>query len=206
MKIVGITGTIGSGKSEVSRVFSEGGAEVIDADTVAKALLNKNEAGYKAVTETFGKGILDGRGEIDRKKLAGLIFSDPEKVKTINALIHPLVHQRIVQRIREIEAQNDGAVVVIDAPLLIEAGFDKLVDHLVVIDPGDMEAAIARAAERIGITIEEARQRFSCQIPLKEKLKLADTIIVNDGTLEALREKAREIYQRLVKKEDEEKV
>ena len=206
MKIVGITGTIGSGKSEVAKVFSEEGAVVIDADVVAKNLLNRDEAGYRAVTETFGEEILDGRGDIDKKKLAGIVFSDPEKVKVVNALIHPLVHQWIIRRIQETEARNHDAVVVIDAPLLIEAGFDKMVDHLIVVAPGDPEAAVARAAKRLGITSEEARRRFSYQIPLEEKVKKADTIIVNDGTLQALREKAKEVYKRMIKKEEEEKV
>jgi dephospho-CoA kinase len=206
MKIVGVTGMIGSGKSEVAKVFSEEGAEVIDADTVVKTLLNRGEAGFQAVTEAFGKRILDERGNIDKKKLAGIIFSDPEKVKIINSLIHPLVHQRIMRKIEEIESRDNRAVIIIDAPLLIEAGFDKLVDHLILVAPGDPEASVARAAKRIGITIEEAKQRFSFQIPLEEKMKLADTVIINDGTLEALREKAREIYQRMIKKEEEEKV
>ncbi len=206
MKIVGITGTIGSGKSEVAKVFSEEGAVVIDADVVAKNLLNRDEVGYRAVTEAFGGEILDERGNIDKKKLAGIVFSDPEKVKIINALIHPLVHQWIVRRIQEVEAQNHDAVVVIDAPLLIEAGFDKMVDHLIVVTPGDLEAAVARAAKRLGITGEEAKRRFSYQIPLEEKVKKADTIIVNDGTLRALREKAKEVCKRMIKKEEEEKV
>lgn len=202
MKIVGITGTIGSGKSEVAKVFSEEGAVVIDADVEAKALLERGEAGYQAVIETFGNRILDEDGEIDRKKLADSAFRDPGKVKTLNALIHPLVHERIVRRIERVRGQDPSALVVIDAPLLIEAGFHKMVDHLVLVAPGDPETAISRAAKRIGITEEEARKRFSHQLPLEEKKKLADTIIVNDGTLEDLRAKAKDVVQRIKKKEE----
>ncbi len=195
---------IGSGKSEVAKVFSEEGAIVIDADTEAKALLNRGEAGYRAVREAFGDDILDEAGEIDKKKLAAIVFSDPERVKTINALIHPLVHERIMRQIDEIRKKNDRAMVVIDAPLLIEAGFHKIVDHLILVAPGDTEEAVRRAARRIGISVEEAKRRLSNQIPLSEKEKMADTIIVNNGTLQALREKAREITKRMMKKEDRE--
>ncbi len=202
MKIVGITGTIGSGKSEVAKVFAEEGAVVIDADVVAKNLLKRGEAGYRAVTGTFGKEILDEKGNIDKKVLAGIVFSDPEKVKTINDLIHPLVHQKIKSRIQEIGARNHDAVVVIDAPLLIEAGFDKMVDHLVVVAPGDLETAVARAAKRLGITKEEANRRLSYQIPLEEKVKKADAVIVNDGTLHALQKRAKEVWKRMMEKEE----
>ncbi len=204
MKIVGITGSIGSGKSEVARVFSEGGAHVIDADRVAKTLLRKGKAGHRAVADAFGEGVLDDEGEIDRKKLAQIIFADPEKVEKINRLIHPLVHGWIKRRIAEIGKNDRKAIVVIDAPLLIEAGFDKMVDHLVLVTPGDTETAVARAAKRIGITLEEARRRLACQMPLSEKKKRADILIANDGTLEALRRKAKVILESL-KKEEEKK-
>lgn len=206
MTILGITGTIGSGKSEVARVFAEDGAYVIDADTEAKALLGKEKEGYRAALEAFGMEILDGEGNIDTKKLAEIVFSDPKKVEEINSIIHPLVHKSIMKKVQKIKMKDNEAVIVIDAPLLIEAGFQKVVDHLILVSSTDTERAIRRAAKRIGISVEEAKRRASYQIPLEEKERMSDIIIMNNGTLGALRKKAREVYRGMIKKEDSERV
>ncbi len=202
MTIIGITGSIGSGKSEVAKVFAEKGARVIDADVLAKALLERGEAGYDAVVKAFGKDVLDATGEINKKRLASRVFEDIESVKKMNALIHPLVHHRVVEKLREIEEAHQDAMVVIDAPLLIEAGFHKLVDFLVVVRPKETSQALERAAKRIGIGLEEAKRRLSFQIPQEEKERLADVVIINDGTLEALRQKALRVYERMLTKEE----
>jgi len=202
MRIVGITGSIGSGKSEVAKVFAENGAHVIDADFEVKKLLRRGEEGFKAVVEAFGKDILDREGNIDKKRLASIVFSDAKKVRRINDIIHPLVHKRIMGQIQDIKKRNKTTVVVIDAPLLIETGFHRVVDYLILVSPGDTEDAIKRAARRIGITVKEARRRLAYQIPISEKEKVADAIIINDGTLEALRKQASGIYRRMLKKED----
>jgi len=200
MAIIGITGSIGSGKSEVAKVFAENGAYVIDADVEAKALLNKGEEGYEAVVHAFGSGVLNEEGEIDKKRLASIIFSDVEKVRKIDQLIHPLVRKCIVRKLRELKERDGKATVVIDAPLLIEAGFHKMVDHVILVTPKDKKEALKRAAKRIGISVEEAKKRFAFQIPQEEKEKIADIVIFNDGTLDALRERAREVYGRILKK------
>jgi len=205
MMVVGVTGSIGSGKSEVARVFAENGAFVIDADREAKELIKKGEAGYEAIVREFGEEILDERREIDRRKLASRIFGDVEEVARVNRLIHPLLHKRIVDNLRRLRMRGNRKMVVIDAPLLIEAGFHTMVDEVILVIPGDPGEALSRAARRIGISLEEAKRRLACQMPLEEKEKVADTVIVNDGTLEALREKAREVWRRMLKKEDREK-
>ena len=202
MTIVGITGSIGSGKSEVAKVFAEKDAWVIDADEEAKALLKKGEAGYEAVIHMFGKDVLKEGGEIDKKRLAALVFKDIESVRKVNALIHPLVHQRVVEKLREIDKTHQDALVIIDAPLLIEAGFHKLVNFLIVVKPGSRVKALERAAKRLGITMEEAERRLTFQIPQEEKERLADVVIVNDGTLGALRQKALQVYERIINKEE----
>ncbi len=202
MNIVGITGSIGSGKSEVARVFAEQGAWVLDADVIARALLRKGEIGYQAVLEAFGRDILDEHGDIDRRRLAARVFKDGETVRKINEIIHPLVHRRIADKLREIEKKDRHAVVVIDAPLLIEANVHRLVDILILVKPGDVQQALSRAARRIGISLEEAERRFAFQIPVEKKEKMADIIIENNGSLESLREKARAACQKMFKKED----
>jgi len=205
MMIIGITGSIGSGKSEVARVFAENGAMVIDADQEAKALLKKGEEGYEALIQAFGEGILDERGEIDRQKLAERVFRDRDQVARINRIIHPLVHKRIVEKLRNLKARSAEGMAVIDAPLLIEAGFHTLADHVVLVVPGDPRKALERAASRIGISVEEARRRFSFQMSREEKERVADTVIINDGSLEALHRKAREVWRQMLKKEDSKK-
>ncbi len=205
MVIIGITGSIGSGKSEVAKVFAENGATVIDADREAKALLNRGETGYRAVVREFGEEILNDDGEIDKKKLAARVFGDRDQVARINRIIHPLVHKRIVEKLRDLKAHSVNGVAVIDAPLLIEAGFHILADHVILVIPGDPQKALERAARRIGISVDEARRRFSFQMSREEKERMADTVIVNDGSLEALHQKAREVWRQMLKKEDSKK-
>ncbi len=205
MKIIGITGTIGSGKSEVAEVFAEHGAYVIDADVEAKALLEEGEAGYEAVVKAFGHGVLDGRGKIDKKRLASRVFSDERNVRKINKLIHPLLHVRLMEKLQVLRKQKKS-LIVIDAPLLIEGGFHRIVDQIILVTPGDDELAVKRASQRIGISVEEARLRLSYQIPQEEKEKLADIVIVNDGTLQSLKDKAKEVVEMMLKEEGSRKV
>jgi dephospho-CoA kinase len=199
--IIGITGSIGSGKSEVASVFQQEGAICLDADLIAKACLKKGEGGYKAVTSVFGEKIKDEKGCIDKQKLASIVFSDQEKLKTLNALIHPIVHSVIKERIAEIKGENPEAIVVIDAPLLIEAGFHQITDRVILV-ASDEEAAFRRAAKRIGVTIEEVKKRFFSQLSFSEKAKIADVVILNKGTLRQLRVKAREVYLNITDREE----
>jgi len=202
--IIGITGSIGSGKSEVASVFQQEGAVCLDADLIAKACLKKGEEGYKAITSVFGEKIKDDKGCIDKRKLASIVFSDQEKLKTLNALIHPIIHSVMKERITEIERKNPEAIVVIDAPLLIEAGFHKMTNKIVLV-ASDEEAAFQRAARRIGVTVEEVKKRFSSQFSFSEKAKIADIVILNKGTLRQLRMKAREVYLNITGREEKNK-
>ena len=202
--IIGITGSIGSGKSEIAAVFKKEGAVILDADLIAKAYLEKGEKGYQAVISVFGEKIKDDNDCIDKRKLASLVFSDREKLKTLNALIHPIVHSTIKKRMAEIKNNNPGAVVVIDAPLLIEAGFHKMVDKIILVTC-DEERAFRRAAKRIGVTIEEIKKRFSTQLSFSEKEKISDIVILNNGTVHQLRAKAREAYLNITGREEKQR-
>ena len=202
MMVVGITGSIGSGKSEVAKVFAENGAVVIDADREAKDLLRKGEEGYEAIVREFGEEILNEKGEIDRHKLASRVFGDRDRVERVNRLIHPLLHKRIVDKLRRLGDQPGRDVAVIDAPLLIEAGYHTMVDYVILVIPGSPQEAIQRAARRIGISQKEVKRRLSFQMPQAEKEKMADITIINDGTLDALYRKAQEVWKRMLKKED----
>ena len=202
MMVVGITGSIGSGKSEVAKVFAENGAVVIDADREAKDLLRKGEEGYEAIVREFGEEILNEKGEINRHKLASRVFGDRDRVERVNQLIHPLLHKRIVDKLRSLGDQPGRDVAVIDAPLLIEAGYHTMVDYVILVIPGSPQEAIQRAARRIGISQEEVKRRLSFQMPQAEKEKMADITIINDGTLDALYRKAQEVWKRMLKKED----
>jgi dephospho-CoA kinase len=204
MIVIGITGSIGSGKSEVAAAFHQEGAAILNADEIAKATLKKGEEGYKVLTAVFGEEINDGRGCIDKQKLASIIFSDREKLKKLNALIHPIVHNRIKEKITELRKMNPDTVIVIDAPLLIEAGFHKMVDKVILVKCSERKA-FNRAAKRLGVTLEEIKKRFSSQLPFSAKKEFADVVILNDGTVQQLREKAHDLYLNITGKEEKQK-
>ncbi|MFC9737462.1 dephospho-CoA kinase [Streptomyces noursei] len=190
---VGLTGGIGAGKSAVSRLLASYGAVIVDADKIAREVVEPGTPGLAAVVAEFGADVLTSDGTLDRPKLGALVFSDPEKLKALNAIVHPLVGARSA----EIEASaGTDAVVVHDVPLLTENGLAPLYDLVVVVD-ATPETQVDRLVRLRGMTPDEAAQRMAAQASRKERLAVADLVIDNDGPLEALEPQVREVWERL---------
>lgn len=198
MLIVGLTGGVASGKTAVSEVLAEEGAWIIDADQIARELVEPQRSAWNELVRTFGNEILLGDGSIDRKKLADRVFSDPNQRERLNQILHPLITEEIDRRAREIGKKNPGAIVVIDAPLLVEVGYQHKVEKLMVVTSTEAEQ-IERLKARDGIASEEALRMIASQMPLQEKAKLADFVIRNEGSLAELQERAKEVFRELKK-------
>ncbi|MEJ8647428.1 dephospho-CoA kinase [Streptomyces sp. MS1.AVA.3] len=190
---VGLTGGIGAGKSEVSRLLASYGAVIVDADKIAREVVEPGTPGLAAVVAEFGDGVLTPDGSLDRPKLGGIVFSDPEKLKALNAIVHPLVGARSA----ELEASaGPDAVVVHDVPLLTENGLAPLYDLVVVVD-----AAVGTQLDRLvrlrGMAEDEAKSRMAAQATREQRLAVADLVIDNDGPLESLEPQVRAVWERL---------
>ena len=198
MLIVGLTGGVASGKTAVSEVLREEGAYIIDADQIARELVQPHGPAWNELVRTFGKEILQGDGSINRKKLADRVFEDPSQRRHLDQILHPLITEEMDRRTREIGEKNPEAIVVIDAPLLIEVGYHRRVDKLMVVVSTRTEQ-IERLKARDGINSEQALRILSSQMPVEEKVKLADFVIRNEGSLEEVREKAKKVFRELRK-------
>ncbi|MFJ8161471.1 dephospho-CoA kinase [Streptomyces sp. NPDC096136] len=190
---VGLTGGIGAGKSEVSRLLAGYGAVVVDADRIAREVVEPGTPGLAAVVEAFGACVLTADGTLDRPKLGAIVFADQEKLRTLNAIVHPLVGARSAELER---AAGPGAIVVHDVPLLTENGLAPLYDLVVVVDaaPGTQ---LARLTALRGMTEEEARARMAAQATREQRLGVATLVIDNDGPLEALEPQVRRVWEQL---------
>ncbi len=198
MLIVGLTGGVASGKTAVSEVLKEEGAYIIDADQIARELVQPHGPAWNELVRTFGEEILQEDGSIDRKKLADRVFGDPNQRKLLNQILHPLITEEMDRRTREIGQKNPKAIVVIDAPLLIEVGYHCRVDKVMVVVSTQAEQ-IERLKVRDGVNSEEAQRILSSQMPVEEKVKLADFVIRNEGALAEVRERAKEVFGELKK-------
>ena len=196
MLIVGVTGGVASGKTTVSRFFEEEGAYIIEADQIARELVQVRSPAWKAITRAFGKGILEEDGTIDRKRLAERAFSDSRQRRLLNKILHPRIKKEMGKRAREFGRKNPDAIVIFDVPLLVETGFHREVERVVVITSTEKQQ-IERLRKRAGVSKEETRRILSSQMPLKEKVKAADFVIPNKGSIEETRRKAREVFQEL---------
>lgn len=181
MYIIGLTGGIATGKSTVSSILRELGAVVIDSDEIAHEIMEPGQPAYKDIVDTFGPAILAPDGRIDRTALGKLVFEDPTARFTLNNITHPRVAARFKEKLKELPP--DTRVVVWDVPLLLEAGLDRGVNEVWVVWV-DEETQIKRLMERNHFTREEALARIRAQMPLEEKMKRADRLIDNRGTVE----------------------
>jgi len=196
MLIVGLTGGVASGKSTVSNILREEGAYHIDADQIARDLVQPHTPTWHELIKTFGEEILQPDGSIHRKKLAAIVFSNPEKRSLLNRILHPRIKEETQRRLKEIGQKDPEAVVVIDAALLVETGDYREMDRLIVVHSTEAQQ-IERLRERDGANEEEALRIVSAQMPLGEKLKVADFVIRNEGSLEETRQKTQEVFQEL---------
>ncbi|MEV0181377.1 dephospho-CoA kinase [Streptomyces sp. NPDC050625] len=193
---VGLTGGIGAGKSEVSRLLVARGAVLIDADRIAREVVAPGTPGLAAVVEAFGKAVLAADGSLDRPRLGFIVFADPEKLAVLNSIVHPLVGARS----RELEsAAADDAVVIHDVPLLAENGLAPLYDLVVVVDASP-ETQLDRLVRLRGMTEQDARARMAAQATREKRLEIADVVIDNDVPLEALERRVDEVWSELVRR------
>lgn len=190
--LVGLTGNIATGKSEVGRMLAELGATVIDADRVAHEVMQPGGSAYQEVVQSFGPSILAADGTIDRSRLGDLVFRRPEALQRLEAAVHPAVIVEVDRRV----ARSTAAVVVIEAIKLIEAGMHRAYDVLwVVTAPRSLQ--IERLVAHRGLTVDQAVLRVDAQPPQEQKAALADRVFVNDGDLDRLREQVREAWEEI---------
>jgi dephospho-CoA kinase len=192
MRIVGLTGGIGTGKSTVSGMLRELGATVIDADEATRAVQARGSDGLRQLVEAFGPDILAPDGDLDRARLADIAFQDPDARRRLNEIVHPLVRQWMAERQREAVERGDP-VVVLDIPLLFEARGAGAFETVLLVYAPD-EVALGRLVEQRGMTEEQARARMAAQMPIEEKRALATHVIENTGGMEELRTRVERVW------------
>lgn len=194
MSVIGLTGGIASGKSLVSAILRQLGAQIVDADEVARLVVEPGTAGLDEIREAFGDSVLNPDGTLNRKALGAIVFADPDRLKQLNAITHPKIISYTEKEIAKHREGKGSKVLVLDAALLIEAGFYRLVDEVwLVVVTRDVQ--VSRLMERDGFSREQALQRISSQMPVEEKQKYARVIIDNSGTMEETREKVEELWR-----------
>jgi len=199
MIIVGLTGSVGTGKSTVTNFFRELGAYIINWDELAREVTHPHLNAWGEIVEYFGKNVLNEDLTINRQKLAELVFSDREMLKRLNQIIHPEVFKEDERITNEIKNRDTHALIIKDIPLLFEVAPPIVVDKIVVVSAS--EQTQLRRLEEKGMRLEDAQNRIKSQLPLKEKIKSADFVINNDGPLEETKKQVEEIYSLLRKGE-----
>lgn len=198
MKIIGLTGGIGSGKSTVAEILKKLGAVVIDLDHIGHEVLRKDSVVYKKIISVFGEGILNDDGEIDRTKLGKIVFSDEGALQRLNKIVHPAIDKRV--REETIKNRRKGIkVMVMEAAAMLENERAWQADEIWVITT-TMENAVKRIKDRPGYTEEIAMSRIKSQFTNEDRLKKADIVITNNGTLEDLKSRVIKEWQRLLER------
>lgn len=196
MRLIGLTGGIATGKSTVSAMFKKAGAIIIDADRIARAVVKKGLPAYREIVAQFGTEVLLPDGEINRNMLGDIIFKDPHKKQLLNRIVHPHVNEEVNRQIKQTQKTHPNAVVVLDVPLLIEAGMhNNLSEIIVVYAPQDIQ--IQRLMQRDRISEADALARVQSQMPIEEKKQQATLVIDNSGTIENTRRQTLDIFKRL---------
>lgn len=189
MEIIGLTGGIASGKSTASTILRTFGATIIDADCLARKVVEKDQLALVELTTTFGKEILKNNGELNRKRLGEIVFSDKEKLKILNRILHPKINALAIS-LFEYERRMGKDKIIYDSPLLVEENLIDMVDKVWLIYL-DKKSQLKRLMERNNFSKEEALSRINSQMPMVDKLKFADIIIDNGGSIGDLEKKLR---------------
>jgi dephospho-CoA kinase len=184
LRVFGLTGGIGSGKSTAAELLRQHGVPVVDADELAREVVAPGTVGLTEVVEAFGADVLGPDGALDRKRLGARVFSDPEARKRLNSITHPLVRQLSQVRFTELGASG-VELAAYDVPLLFEVGLDAVLRPVVLV-AASVAPQLARIRARDGLSEADARARIAAQLPLEEKRRRADYVLENDGTLESL--------------------
>ncbi len=185
LRIVGITGGIGSGKTSVSRILRDLNAAVVDYDAVARVITLKGGRALGELSAYFGDSIMDSNGELDRKKLAGIVFNDKVKLHALDSITHKYITKKVVENIENIKAAGKNDIIVLDSPIPVENGFLDLVDEVWVVT-ANRDIRIKRIMDRNGMTQDEAVARMNSQKKDEDYIRIADNVIQNNGSLEEL--------------------
>lgn len=197
MAVYGLTGGIASGKSCVSRRLAELGAIIIDADKISHEIMRFDRGAVSAVRKAFGNGVITPHGDIDRRALGALVFADKSKLELLNSIMHPLITDAVLSELAK--AKKSGAIVIVDAPLLIQAGLDKHTDGVIVVY-ADVENRVKRIIKRDNISDARARERIASQESDDFLLSHASFALENNGSLDELIKKTDGLYALLMEK------
>ena len=198
MLLVGLTGGLGSGKTTVAGMFKQFGAQIIEADVLAREVVGAGKPALTKIVKVFGRSVLKDQGALNREALAKIVFHNPAKLKRLTNILYPYIAQAQARQTREIRLNNPDAVIIYDAPMLIEAQAYKRMDKVMVVRT-DRSTQIARASRRDGLTRAEIIRRLRNQMPLREKLHYADIVIDGTLSLKELRAIVRNLYEDLHK-------
>jgi len=187
--VIGLTGSFGTGKTTVAGIFRSLGATIIDADILAKQAIKPGSRAYRSVIQEFGKGVLRKDGIVNRKKLAGIVFSSRNKLTKLTSFIHPVVIQQIKKRVKR--AQK--GIIVIDVPLLIESGLEKIVDKIVVVKTS--RATQIKRCVKKGFSESDVKMRIRHQLALAKKIQRADFVIDNNGSKTDTGKKVKKLWR-----------
>lgn len=188
---VGVTGIFASGKGTVCEMFRELGAEVIDTDIIAREIMEPGQDGLKRVIEKFGSDFINSDGTLDRRGFANSVFGNDEKVKILNEITHPEIQKTVLER------SSGDKIYMVNTPLLFESGFNRLMKYNITVTAGDKQVLV-RGSKRDKISEDEIKERLKHQFPLNEKMKLADYIIDNSGTIEDTKRQVVDLWKILI--------
>ena len=196
MRVIGLTGGIGSGKSTVARILAELGAEVINADLVGHEVYRPGTPGFEQLTAAFGREVVGEDGTVDRRKLGAIVFASPAALAELNRIVHPLIAEAVRQRIEHRRSERSQTPIVVEAAVLIEANWVPLVDEVWVVSASP-EAVVERIATERGLAAEQIRARIESQIGDEERRSHADVVIENTAGLDDLRARVEAAWQRI---------
>lgn len=196
--LVGLTGGVATGKSTVSAMFRALGCVIIDADLLAREVVEPGQPAYREIVEAFGPGVLQPDGGLDRKALGAVVFADSARRRRLEAITHPRIRERFAARLAELAGQGFDGIVIFDAPVMIESGNYRTMDRLVVVT-SDEASQVARQQARDVLGEAGARRRIESQMPVAEKARLADYVVDNSGDLAATEAQVREVHRALLK-------
>ena len=195
--ILGVTGNIAAGKSTVARELAQRGAVVVDADQLAREVVEAGTKTLQRLVGEFGSGILQGDGSLDRDRLGQMVFADTKVRAVLDAIMHPEIARKSIEKLRVLKERNDIPLIVYDAPLLFEVGAESRVDKVLVVTI-DPQEQLNRLMTRDHLGVSAAQQRLTAQMPQNEKVKRADFVVDNSGAEEIIRDQIDLLWPRIV--------
>ncbi|GAA0484003.1 dephospho-CoA kinase [Salinibacillus aidingensis] len=192
--VIGLTGSIATGKSTVSSILKEHGLPIVDADQISRIVVEPGERAYQGIVDTFGEEVLYEDGTLNRKKLGSIVFTDESKREQLNAIVHPEVRRKMLEQ-RDEYVKKGYKAVVMDIPLLFESRLTHFVDRTIVVYVGE-ETQLKRLMERDNSSREEALQRIHSQLSAEKKAEMADAVIHNEGTIQETNEQVHELLRK----------